>query len=221
MFSTKHQAKYILYLIINWNRLHGFFLTSSGDQADLFALLVEYHQMSRLNILFINHDTWILIMNCWRDFLSSLHVPVPWFLNDGEVCMSCGIPRITKIIRLQWKFGKVNIFLIIIWLSKHANSLYFFSFEENTSIIHPICHLVFWWLKYFTSEWMNFITYVYYPPPPTPLFQIFYSYSYIWFAKSEFLSFWFWNWLIKYWGSVIIANSWFENHSEFYLYFIG
>lgn len=164
MFSTKHQAKYILYLIINWNRLHGFFLTSSGDQADLFALLVEYHQMSRLNILFINHDTWILIMNCWRDFLSSLHVPVPWFLNDGEVCMSCGIPRITKIIRLQWKFGKVNIFLIIIWLSKQANSLYFFPFEENTSIIHPICHLVFWWLKYFTSEWMNFITYVYYPP---------------------------------------------------------
>lgn len=173
MFSTKHQAKYILYLIINWNRLHGFFLTSSGDQADLFALLVEYHQMSRLNILFINHDTWILIMNCWRDFLSSLHVPVPWFLNDGEVCMSCGIPRITKIIRLQWKFGKVNIFLIIIWLSKHANSLYFFSFEENTSIIHPICHLVFWWLKYFTSEWMNFITYVYYPPPLLPYFRFF------------------------------------------------
>lgn len=173
MFSTKHQAKYILYLIINWNRLHGFFLTSSGDQADLFALLVEYHQMSRLNILFINHDTWILIMNCWRDFLSSLHVPVPWFLNDGEVCMSCGIPRITKIIRLQWKFGKVNIFLIIIWLSKHANSLYFFPFEENTSIIHPICHLVFWWLKYFTSEWMNFITYVYYPPPLLPYFRFF------------------------------------------------
>lgn len=180
MFSTKHQAKYILYLIINWNRLHGFFLTSSGDQADLFALLVEYHQMSRLNILFINHDTWILIMNCWRDFLSSLHVPVPWFLNDGEVCMSCGIPRITKIIRLQWKFGKVNIFLIIIWLSKHANSLYFFPFEENTSIIHPICHLVFWWLKYFTSEWMNFITYVYYPPPPySPISDFLFLFVYL------------------------------------------
>lgn len=198
-----------------------FFLTSSGDQADLFALLVEYHQMSRLNILFINHDTWILIMNCWRDFLSSLHVPVPWFLNDGEVCMSCGIPRITKIIRLQWKFGKVNIFLIIIWLSKHANSLYFFSFEENTSIIHPNLSFGLLVIKilYFGVNELHYLRLL--PPPPTPLFQIFYSYSYIWFAKSEFLSFWFWNWLIKYWGSVIIANSWFENHSEFYLYFIG